>query len=233
MTTANIERIIHDLIELGDPAHKEVLTKFGIDNSLALGVKMPILRAYVKAHQLKHQHTLAIALWEEPYHEAKLIAPLVDDPQLVTEEQMEKWASDFYSWDIVDNCMGLFAFTPYAHAKALTWINRPEEFVKRAGFVIIVTLAVHDKEAPDSYFIDFIPHIKEAACDERNYVKKAVNWALRQIGKRNLNLHTHAVEAALDIQHISCKTAKWIASNALRELRSEKIIQRLNSRHSV
>jgi 3-methyladenine DNA glycosylase AlkD len=153
---------------------------------------------------------------------------MVDDPRQVTVDQMEKWVRDFDSWDIVDGCCGnLFDKTPFAIGKAKEWCEREEEFEKRAGFVLMAELAVHDKNAKDQVFFDFLPLIIGGAADKRNFVKKAVNWALRQIGKRNLKLNRAAVSAALRIQKMKSSSAKWVASDALRELKSRQVQKRL------
>jgi len=153
---------------------------------------------------------------------------LVDDPALVTKRQMDRWASDFDSWDVVDGCCSvLFDRTPYAYETALKWSSRREEYVKRAGYVLIAALAVHDKRAPDETFLALLPAIAHGADDERNFVKKAVNWALRQIGKRNRRLNAAAIETAEQIRAAGTRPARWIAADALRELRSDAVQARL------
>jgi 3-methyladenine DNA glycosylase AlkD len=153
---------------------------------------------------------------------------MVDDPRQVTVDQMEKWVRDFDSWDIVDGCCGnLFDKTPFAVAKAKEWCKREEEFEKRTGFVLMAELAVHDKKAKDKVFLSFLPLIIAVASDQRNFVKKAVNWSLRQIGKRNLKLNRAAVSTALRIQKMKSGSAKWVASDALRELKSPQVQKRL------
>ena len=154
--------------------------------------------------------------------------PLIEDPVQVTEEQMERWAKDFDSWSIVDGCCGnLFDKTPFAYAKAVEWSCRPEEYVKRAAFVLMATLSVHDKGAEDEEFLKFLPIIKRESTDERNFVRKAVNWALRQIGKRNLRLNEAAVSTAREINMIDSRGARWIASDTLRELTGDWVKARL------
>ena len=160
--------------------------------------------------------------------DARLLATLIDDPDKVTPRQMERWAKDFDSWAVCDAACGcLFDRTAYAWRKAVQWTGRREEYVKRAGFVLMATLAVHDKKAPDERFEMFLPLTIQHATDERNFVKKAVNWALRQIGKRNTHLNKLAVQTAGDIRQIDSRAARWIASDALRELTSEKVQARL------
>ncbi len=153
---------------------------------------------------------------------------MIDEPEELTEKQMEEWVKDINSWDICDQvCMNLFEKTPLAWKKILDWSEREEEFVKRTAFALIACLAWHDKETEDEKFIKLFPVIKHGATDERNFVKKAVNWALRNIGKRNPNLNMAAIKAAREIQRIDSKAARWIASNAIRELESEAVQKRL------
>jgi 3-methyladenine DNA glycosylase AlkD len=167
-------------------------------------------------------------LWESGIHEARILASFVDDPRLVSERQMELWVRDFDSWDVCDQCCSaLFDKTPFAYSKAAEWGRREEEFVKRAGFALMAALSVHDKKAADAAFLAFLPIIKKGAADERNFVKKAVNWALRQIGKRNLSLNKAAIRAADEISKMGPKSARWIASDALRELMSAPVKKRL------
>ena len=156
---------------------------------------------------------------------------MVDDPKEVTEGQMERWALEFNSWDVCDQCcMKLFRKTPYAYQKIEEWSARDEEFVKRAAFTLIATLAVHDKKADDEKFEELFSLIIRESGDERNFVKKAVNWALRQIGKRNLDLNRKAIEVAEEINQSDSRSAKWIAKDALRELESEKVQEKLSKK---
>jgi 3-methyladenine DNA glycosylase AlkD len=153
---------------------------------------------------------------------------MIDDPKAVTEEQIEAWVEDFDSWDVCDQCcMNLFQKTSFAYQKAAEWSFREEEFVKRAAFVLMACLAVGDKKAKDEQFEEFLPVIKREASDDRNFVRKAVNWALRQIGKRNLYLNEQAIKIAQEIQEMDSKSARWVASDALRELTSEAVKGRL------
>lgn len=179
------------------------------------------------AKEIGKNHGLALELWETDVHEARLLACFIDDPKQVTEEQMERWATDFDSWDVVDQaCGNLFDRTRYAYRKATEWSTRSETFVKRASFSLMAYLAVHDKKASDDKFEVFLPIIARESEDTRNYVKKAVNWALRQIGKRNRHLNELAIETARQIGEMKSSTARWVAADALRELTSEKIQQR-------
>ncbi|MBI2126363.1 MAG: DNA alkylation repair protein [Thaumarchaeota archaeon] len=220
------EEILSKLKSMGDPKAAEGMAKFGINTKKAYGVSIPNVRALAK--KIGKDHNLAQSLWSSGIHEARILAGIVDDPKMVTEEQMEKWVKDFDSWDVCDQCCSnLFDKTNFAHGKAIEWSKRREEFVRRAGFTLMATLAVHDKKARDEDFIAFLPLIKDATTDERNFVKKAVNWALRQIGKRDARLNKMAVELAKEIQKIDSRSAKWIASDAIGELTGKAIQQRL------
>jgi len=177
------------------------MARFGINPDNNYGVSVATLRKMAK--EIGTDHNLAIQLWQSGIHEARMMACLIDDPKLVTQEQMQNWVMDFDSWDICDQCCSnLFRKTEYARQKVLEWSSAEEEFVKRAGFVLMAVLAVHDKKADDSLLEYFLPVIKAGAADDRNFVRKAVNWALRQIGKRNLHLNSKAIETAREIQHI-------------------------------
>jgi 3-methyladenine DNA glycosylase AlkD len=195
--------------------------RYGINPDNAYGIPIPTLRK--KGKEIGTDHQLAAELWVSGVHEARILACYIDDPEQVTEEQMEAWTADFDSWDVCDQVVSnLFDKTPFAYRKALEWSARGEEFVKRAGFVMMASLAVHDKKAPDHCFVDFFPIIIREATD-RNFVKKGVNWALSQIGKRNTSLNQAAIKTAEEINKIDSKTARWIASGALRELTSQKV----------
>jgi 3-methyladenine DNA glycosylase AlkD len=214
----NIEEITDLLRQISNPVYLAGMKRFGIDDKTAFGIPTPELRKLAKV--IKKDHSLALALWDTNIHEARILATMIDDPKLVTREQVDKWVSDFNSWDICDQaCGNLFDRTPYAIEKALQYITAKEEFVKRAGFVLMAEYAVHDKKAPDESFLTLLPIIEREAWDERNFVKKAVNWALRQIGKRNDTLKIAAIETANKILLQNTKAAKWIATDALRELR--------------
>ena len=220
------EQVINRLKSLGDPKAVEGMARFGIKSSNSFGVSVPKLR--ILARRVGRNHLLALRLWETGLHDARLLATMIDDPLQVKIEQMDTWVRDFDSWDVVDgSCGNLFDKTPFAVAKAKEWCKREEEFVKRAGFVMMAELAVHDKEANDKVFLDFLPLIVGGASDERNFVKKAVNWALRQIGKRNTELNKAAVSTALKVQKLDSGAAKWVASDALRELKSAQVLKRL------
>jgi 3-methyladenine DNA glycosylase AlkD len=220
------KEILRKLKSLSNPKAVAGMARFGINPKNTLGVSIYVLREI--AGQMPKNHSLALKLWDSGIHEARILACFVDEPGKVSQKQMEKWVKDFDSWDVCDQvCGNLFDQTKFAYQKAFEWSARKEEFIKRAGFTMMAALSVHDKEAKDNTFRKFFPIIKREAVDERNYVKKAVNWALRNIGKRNLNLNSAAIKAAKEIQKNDSKTARWIASDAVRELTSEKIQKRV------
>jgi 3-methyladenine DNA glycosylase AlkD len=227
--SVEFDGLIAELRALADPAGVETTERFRIESSNVLGVRTPELRRI--ARRFRRQHTLALELWESGLYEARVLATLIDDPKHVTEEQMEAWAAEFDSWGVVDAACGmLFDRTPFAWDKALEWSGREEEYVKRAGFVLMASLAVHDKKASDDGFIAFLPVIERESWDERNFVKKAVNWALRQIGKRNLALNAEAIRCGERVRETGTRAGRWTASDALRELRSDAVRGRLRGR---
>lgn len=204
------------------------MARFGINPDRALGVRIPDLRRLAK--QVGTDHSLALGLWKTGIHEARILASMIDDPAAVTERQMESWAGDFDSWDLCDQCCGnLFDRTPFAYGKAVEWASRDEEFIKRAGFALMAWAAVQDKTADNRVFLEFLPVIEREANDDRNFVKKAVNWALRQIGKRNRRLNRAAVAAARRLaKQKDSRAARWVGTDALRELTSEGVRSRLS-----
>lgn len=202
------------------------MARFGIDVSAAYGVKVPILRKIKK--EIGNNHILALKLWETGIHEARLLASMIDDPKKVTKKQFNNWTKDFNSWDICDQvCGNLFDKTDFVCEKIFEYSKKKNEFEKRTAFALIACLAVHNKEIKDNEFEKFFKIIKRESCDERNFVKKAINWALRQIGKRNIRLNKKAILIAKQIQKIDSKSAKWIANDAIRELTSSQIQKRL------
>jgi 3-methyladenine DNA glycosylase AlkD len=224
-----IDAILEKLKILADPDTRAGMGRFGIDPDKALGVRIPHLRLLAK--EIGKDHDLARRLWRIDMRETRILAALVDEPDKVDEMQMEAWVAAFWDWEVCDQCcMNLFEKTPFAWVKALEWSARSEEFVKRAGFVLMARLAVSDKRTADPAFEAFLPIIEREADDDRNMVKKAVNWALRQIGKRNLSLHRLSMAAAERIRSRGTRAAKWIAADALREFRDEKILARLRAR---
>ena len=226
------EEVLAEMASLADPEAVKEMERFGIKVGHGYGLSAPKLHGM--ARRIGRDHALALELWETGIHDARLLACLVDDPKQVTEEQMEQWVSDFDSWDVCDNCCGyLFDKTPFAYDKVVEWSARDEVYVKRAAFSLIAYLATHDKKAPDEKFLAFLPIIEREATDGRNFVKKAVNWALRDIGKRNLSLNRAAIEAAERIRATGAKHATWVASDALRELTSEAVQARLQKKAAL
>ena len=213
-----VSEIINYLKKNSSPKDREGMARFGIDVKYALGVKIPVLRNLAK--KLGKNHQLALDLWKTKIHEVRILASMIDEIDKVSEKQMQQWVKCFNSWDLCDQvCMNLFDKTKFAWKKAMQWPKRKEEFVRRAGFSMMACLAWHDKKAKDEDFLQFFPVIKNYSFDKRNFVKKAVNWALRQIGKRNNNLKKHAIKAAEEILKIDSMSARWIAGDALRELK--------------
>jgi 3-methyladenine DNA glycosylase AlkD len=223
----NYDEIIERLKSTGDPKNIEGMGRFGIKTENNLGNSVTTLRNFAK--KIGKDHELAVKLWDSGIRDARMVAACIEDPTTVSEDQIDRWVNDFDSWDVCDHCCGhLFDKTPFAYKKAKEWTLRKEEFQKRAGFSLMAWLAVHDKKVDDSKFEEFLTIIKKESTDERNYVRKAVNWALRNIGKRNTTMNKKAIEISREIQKIDSKTARWIASDAIRELTSEKVKQKLN-----
>lgn len=224
--TIQCNQILKQLKSLGNPAAADGMARYGINTEHAYGVSIPNLRKI--ARKTGKNRPLAEGLWSSGIHEARILAGMVYPPVEITGRQMEEWARGFNSWDLCDQCCNnLFRKTMHAHEKAVEWSSRDEEFVKRAGFVLMACLAVHDKKAMDAEFLEFLPVIKRESVDSRNFVKKAVNWALRQIGKRNLRLNQAAIVTANKINEMNSSAAKWIAAGAIRELESDAVQKRL------
>ncbi|MBN1369728.1 MAG: DNA alkylation repair protein [Dehalococcoidaceae bacterium] len=224
---SSVEEVIDKLKNRSKPGSLEGMARYGMAVEKRLGVPVPEMRKLAK--ELGKNHNLALELWPTGIAEAQIVAALIADPHELTEQQMEDWVKDFNSWDVCDQvCMNLFDKSPLAWKKIQDWAQRDEEFVKRAAFSLIACLAWHDKNSGDERFIGLLPLIVKCAGDERNYVKKAVNWALRHIGKRNLNLNRAAIECAYRIKQIDSRTARWIAADAIRELEGEAVKKRLS-----
>jgi len=223
---ASVKDVLDKLQSKAKPEQLTGMAKYGMTVEKRLGVSVPIMRNLAK--ELGRDHKLALDLWRTGITEARIVAGMIADPARLTEEQMEEWAKDIDSWDVCDQvCMNLFEKSQLAPKKIMDWSEREEEFVKRAAFSLIACLAWHDKKASDEEFLGLLPVIMQAATDERNYVKKAVNWALRNIGKRNLSLNGAALGTAREIQQLESKSARWIAADAIRELESEAVQSRL------
>ena len=214
-------RLLSVLRAHANPANVAGMARYGINSKDTLGVPMPVLRKLAK--EAGRSHELAAELWASGIHEARILATLTDDPARVTGRQMERWVSDLDSWDVCDQaCQNLFRYTPSAFAKAAQWARARREFVRRAGFSLMAGLAVKARTASDVQFEAFLPLIAEASVDDRNMVKKAVNWSLRQIGKRNPALCAKAIATALEIANRDSRAARWVAADALRELRGRR-----------
>jgi 3-methyladenine DNA glycosylase AlkD len=221
--------IVRTLERMGDPERRDGMARYGIDTSRAVGVSVTELRRLARG--VGHDHELAAALWGSGVHEARILASLVDEPARVTPAQMDAWVTDLDSWDVCDAvCGNLFDRTPFALNKAVEWSAREPEFERRAGFALMAWAAVHRKDLPDAAFGSLLPLIRERSTDDRNYVKKAVSWALRQIGKRSAGLNTNAIRTAAQIERIDAPSSRWIARDALRELRSDAVQARLRTR---
>ncbi len=221
--------VLEKLKAHADPKVRAAMVRFGVHVKKAHGISMPVLHKL--AREIGTDHRLAQQLWASGIHEARILAGMMDDPAEVTPQQMERWARDFNAWDVVDgSCCHLFVFAAPAWRKALEWSRREPEYVKRAGFALMAYLAVHDKQAPDAKFERLLPIIQRQATDERNFVRKAVNWALRQIGKRNRRLNRLAIRAAKRIRAMDSSAARWVAADALRELTNPAVQRRLSTR---
>ena len=225
-TMAYVDDVIVKLKSKARPEYLEKIAKYGIPPGQRLCISVPDMRKLAK--EIGRDHRLALALWSTGIAEARILAAMIDDPDKLTEEQMEDWVKGINSWDVCDQvCMDLFRKNQLAWKKILDWSKRKEEFVKRTAFSLIACLAWHDKKAADEKFLELLPIIIREAVDERNFVKKAVNWALRNIGKRNISLNRAAINTAKEIQRLDSRATRWIASDAIRELESNAIQNRL------
>lgn len=224
----SVKDIIAKLKSKANPDNLEGMARYGINTENRLGNSIPFLRKLAK--EIGKNHKLALELWEEEIDETKILASMIADENKLTETQTERWVSDFNSWDVCDQvCMNLFKKLPFAEKKIKEWSKREEEFVKRAAFALIACISVYDKEKPYNEFIKFLPLIKEAATDERNYVKKAVSWALRNIGKRNKNLNKEIIKFAKELEKTTdSKSARWIARKTLKDIQREKVKKRFD-----
>ncbi len=223
----NYNEVISKLNEMAKPKNAEGMKRFGIVHKKNLGISVTNLRKFAK--KIGTNHELAVKLWETGIRDARMIAACIEDPETVSEGQVESWLKDINCWDLCDHCCGhFFDKTPFSYTKAIEWSSRSEEFEKRAGFSLVAWLAVHDKEKDDKWFEDFLKIIKRESTDSRNYVKKAVNWSLRQIGKRNKVMNKKAIKTALELSKKENKTARWIGKDAFCELKSDKIKKRFS-----
>jgi 3-methyladenine DNA glycosylase AlkD len=221
-----LQEIIDRLESLSKPENIEGMARFGITPDKTYAVKIPQLRKIAK--ETGKNHELACKLWKLDFRETKILACMIDDPIMVSSRQLDEWVMEFDYWEICDQCcMNLFRKTDFAYDKIFEWGEHEEEFVKRAAFSLLAVLAVHDKMQPDEQFEQYFPLIISASTDNRNFVKKAVNWALRSIGKKNRKLNASSIHIAEEILDINTKSSKWIAKNALLELKSEKVRKKL------
>jgi 3-methyladenine DNA glycosylase AlkD len=229
VTDVQLEPLLRRMRSLGSRRNVLGMARYGIRPARAFG--LPAAEFYRLSREIGRDHALARRLWATGIHDARVLAILVEDPERVSSPQMDRWAKDFDSWAACDGaCLHLFDRTPFARRKVREWSRRGEEFVKRAAFALMAALAVHDKQAPDALFLSFLRIVARESDDERNGVRKAVNWALRQIGKRNPSLNGAAIRAAEGIRARGTRAARWIAADALRELRSEAVQRRLRLR---
>ncbi len=229
MVARKCDKVLEDMRRAARPENVAGMARYGICPKGTWGVTMPELKAIAKRYG--KDHVLAIELWETGVHEARILAALTGEPSKVDRRLMDKWVREFDSWDVCDQvCSYLFSRTALAYEVIPDWARADEEFVRRAGFVILAALAVHDRKEDDSTFIHYFPLIEEQAGDGRNYVKKAVNWAIRQMGKRSLGLRAECLVLLERIKAQGSSSAKWIASDALRELNSPEVIARLEKR---
>ena len=222
----SVKDVLDKLQSIAQPEYLEGMAKYGMAVEQRLGVSVPDMRKLAK--EIGKDHRLALDLWRTGITEAKIVAAMVGDPDKLTEEQMEDWVKGINSWDVCDQvCMNLFKKNQLSWKKIVDWAEREEEFVKRTAFSLLACLAWHDKKVSDEKFLELLPVIIRGATDERNFVKKAVNWALRNIGKRNLSLNEAAINTARELKRLNSKAARWIASDAIRELESDAIQSRL------
>jgi 3-methyladenine DNA glycosylase AlkD len=222
-------RALRELRALGEQRNVDGMARFGIRAKVVYGVAKP--RMDLLAKEIGKDHTLALELWACGVHDARILAGMIDDVRLVTERQMDCWVKDFDNWDVCDGtCCHLFVFAKPAWQKAVSWAGRKKEFEKRAGFALAAYLAYRDKMVPDRQFKRFLRLIEREAHDDRNFVRKAVNWALRNIGKRNSRLNRAAIRTAKKIQRQDSRAARWVAADALRELKSDAVQARLRRR---
>ena len=223
-----VDAVLAELRALGSEEGRAGMARFGINIEKAFGVSMAAARPL--ARKYKKQHDLALGLWASGIHEARILAALIDDPKQVTKKQMDAWAAEFDSWDLCDQaCMKLFAKTPHVAEQVAKWAKDKREFVRRAAFATIAGYAVHAKNAENGEFLPFLKLIEVHATDPRNFVKKAVNWALRQIGKRSKALHAPALALAEKLAASDDKTARWIGKDAVKELSDPRQIARLKA----
>ena len=220
------EEVISKLLSLANSEKAKKAEYFGVKGDKILGISTPDLRAIAKT--IKQNHKLALELWKTQYHEARMLSTMIADPKQITKEEIDSWIKDFNSWDIVDGaCYNIFRYTPFAEEIIFKYVTSQEEYIRRTSFSLIAGLAIGDKKKKDEDFLKFFPLIEQYAFDERNFVWKAVNWALRQIGKRSLYLHPKALELSKKLSLSNNPTHRKIGKDALRELSNPKTIARI------
>jgi len=226
---AELDAALSFLKKRGTKATRDGMARYAIPSDKAFGVPVGVIRGYAK--KVGKNHALALALWKSGEYEARMLACFVDEPALVTPAQMDAWARAFDNWAICDTaCFHLFDRTPHAMKKVAAWAPRRDEFVRRAAFALLASLTVHDKALPDAAFVKGLGLIERFAIDERNFVKKSVNWALRSIGKRNAALHRASLAVAGRLAKSSDAAPRWVGKDALRELKSASVTRRLAAR---
>lgn len=223
-----VNKIIVELEKLATSDHFDKLSHFGIPTNKALGVRMPDIRDLAK--KIGCDQNLGFELWKTDIHEARLLATMIMDGRLLTKNEFDSLVNDFDAWDVCDTACNMLQIATFARNKIDEYADNQHEFVKRTAFVLICQFAVHDKNKTDDFFYPLLGIIEREAWDERNFVRKAVNWALRQIGKRTENLRCKAIETAERILQQNTKSARWIAKDALRELNDEKTIGRIKKK---
>jgi 3-methyladenine DNA glycosylase AlkD len=223
---ARARAILAELERRGSRRYRDGLARYGIVAPNALGISVPVLKAI--ATRAGRDHGLAEALWRTGSYDARMMTPFVDEPARVTPAQMDRWARDFDNWAICDAlCFHLFDRTPHAWRKIDTWSRSREEFVKRAAFALLASVALHDKTTGDAPFVKALPLVERGASDDRNFVKKGVSWALRSVGRRNRALNRAAVTVARRLAESPDAAPRWVGKDALRELTSPAVQRRL------
>jgi 3-methyladenine DNA glycosylase AlkD len=231
MPERSVNSAVAALRRLATKATRDGMARFALPNEKAFGVAVGDIRSLGK--QLGRDHTLAAGLWKTGLYEPRMLACFVEDPARVSPAQMDRWAKDFDNWGICDTaCFHLFDRTPHAWGRIGVWADKPAEFVKRAAFALLASLTIHDKKSADAPFLHGLSLVEQAAEDERNFVKKAVNWALRSVGKRNTALHAAALDVAERLATQNDPTPRWVGKDALRELRGPGVARRLAKRHT-
>src|ERR1043166_9551471 len=226
-----VDALLRALERKGSKRNRDGMARYGIAATKVFGVSVGIIRQMAKPH--RNDHALALALWRTGWFEARLLSAFVEDPTKVTPDQMNRWARGFENWADCDTaCFHLFDKTPHAWKKVREWSTSREEFVRRAAFALVASIALHDKSAPDPPFLDALKRIERASTDQRNFVKKAVSWALRSVGSRNYRLHREALRVATKLKRSANPAARWIGSDAARDLERPIVAKRLKRQAS-